>query len=188
MKNNFNFTIGNATLTIDNTPVNLENITINYEGDMNAQELATSFGQLKDLFKMIKDASEPNRRKTINNNAKQENPKISVPAQTPEPDKSHGQRFKHMISILTDLGFKRTDRHHLNYEIRSGENPILVKAYVSPMGWLSVSFDTRYSHEAVFDITEEEGRVDYTYDKPNDITEEDEKKIEEILQRMKNIK
>ena len=187
MKTNFNFTIGNATFTIDNTPVNLENITLNYEGDMNAQELTTSFGQLKDLFKMIKDASEPNRGKIINNNAKQENPKISVPLPTTEPNKPYGERFKRAVSILTNLGFERTKRNFFDYTIVEDE-PVLIKAYVSSMGCISVTLETKYSTTDIFDVTEEEGRVDYAYDIPEDIPEEAKIKIDTILQRMKKIK
>ena len=185
MKTNFNFTIGNATFTIDNTPVNLENITLNYEGDMNAQELSTSFGQMKDLFKMIKDASEPNRGKIINNNAKQENPKISVPTPTTEPNKPYGERFKRAVSILTNLGFERTKRNFFDYTI---VEDVLIKAYVSSHGDMAVTVETKYTTTDIFDITEEEGRVDYAYDLPSDLSEEAKIKIDTILQRMKKIK
>ena len=186
MKTNFNINLGNINLTIDNTPVNLENITLNYEGDMNAQELATSFGQLKDLFKMIKDASESNRGKTINN-AKQENPKISVPTPTTEPNKPYGERFKRAVSILTNLGFERTKRNFFDYTIVEDE-PVLIKAYVSSHGGMAVTVETKYTTTDIFDITEEEGRVDYAYDLPSDLSEEAKIKIDTILQRMKNIK
>lgn len=196
MKTNFNFTIGNANLTIDNTPVSLENITINYEGEMNAQELSTSFGQIKELFNMVKDAAEAKRvherkeiiRNTIAHTPDPESKKVAAPTTTPEPEKAYGNRFKKISAILADLGFVRTKRNYFDYEISEGDNPILIKAYLSSFGEVSVTLETRYTHTDIFDVTKEEGRIDYAYDIPEDIPEEDKIKIDTILQRMKNIK
>ena len=184
MKTNFNINLGNMNFTIDNTPINLENITLNYDGEMNAQEMTTCFGQLKDFIKMVKDAAEANRdheRKEIIRNT------IAPP--DPESKKAYGNRFKKMTSILSDLGFERTKRNYFDYTISESEdNPILIKACVSSFGWISVTLETRYTITNLFDITEEEGRVDYAYDIPEDIPQEDIEKINTILMRMKNIK
>ena len=199
MKTNFNFTIGNANLTIDNTPISLENITINYDGELNAQELSTTFGQLKEFFKMAKDAAEvrAHKRKEIvrtpdpEPTPQPEPKKITVHTTTPEPEpeKDYGERFKKNISILTDLGFKRTKRNYFEYAVSESEdNPILIKAYISSFGWCSVTLETRYTHTDIFDVTKEEGRIDYAYDIPEDIPEEDKIKIDTILKKMKNIK
>lgn len=185
MKTNFNINLGNMNFTIDNTPINIENITLNYDGEMNAQEMTTCFGQLKDFIKMVKDAVEANRdheRKEIIHNTIATTP-------DPESNKAYGNRFKKMTSILTALGFERTKRNYFDYTISESEdNPILIKVHLSTFGWISVTLETRYTITNLFDITEAEGRVDYAYDIPEDITQEDIEKINTILQRMKNIK
>lgn len=171
--------------TIDTCTINLENITLNYDGEMNAQEMTTCFEPMKAFIKMVKDAAEANRdheRKEIIRNT-------IAPTPDPESNKAYGNRFKKMTSILTNLGFQRTGRNRFDYTISESEDkPILLKAYVTSFGWTTVILEIRYADTTLFDITEDEGRVDYHFDIPENIPQEDIEKINTILQRMKNIK